>query len=66
MNYFKKKKDKKEAKQLLQAAKHARNMREDIADQRELETLRQAEDTFKYIIFIKTSKIMDRFFSIKR
>ena len=50
MNYFKKKKDKKEAKQLLQAAKHARNMREDIADQRELETLRQAEDTFKYII----------------
>lgn len=50
MNYFKKKKDKKEAKQLLQAVKHARNMREDIADQRELETLRQAEDTFKYII----------------
>ena len=50
MNYFKKQKDKKEAKQLLQAAKHARNMREDIADQRELETLRQAEDTFKYII----------------
>lgn len=49
MNFFKKHKEKKETKQLLQSAKHARNMREDIADQRELETLRQAEDTFRQI-----------------
>ena len=49
MNFFKKQKEKKESKQLLQSAKHARNMREDIADQRELETLRQAEDIFRHI-----------------
>ena len=49
MNFFKKQKEKKESKQLLQSAKHARNMREDIADQRELETLRQAEDMFRDI-----------------
>lgn len=49
MNFLRKRKAKKEAKQLLQSAKHARNMREDIADQRELETLRQAEDVFRQI-----------------
>ena len=49
MHFFKKQKEKKETKQLLHSAKHARNMREDIADQRELETLRQAEDTFRQI-----------------
>ena len=49
MNFFKKHKEKKETKQMLQSAKHARNMREDIADQRELETLRQAEDKLRQI-----------------
>ena len=49
MHFFKKQKEKKETKQVLQSAKHARNMREDIADQRELETLRQAEDMFRHI-----------------
>ncbi|MFL2859952.1 MAG: signal peptidase I [Pontiellaceae bacterium] len=49
MNFIKKRKEKKESKQLLQSAKHARNMREDIADQLELETLRQAEDMFRHI-----------------
>ena len=49
MNFFKKHKEKKESKQVLQSAQHARNMREDIADQRELETLRQAEDMFRHI-----------------
>lgn len=46
----KKRREAKEAKQLLQAAKHARNMREDIADARELETLRQAEEAFCEIL----------------
>lgn len=46
MMWAKKRREAKEAKQLLQAAKHARNMREDIADARELETLRQAEEAF--------------------
>ena len=49
MNFLRKRKAKKEAKHLLQSAKHARNMREDIADQRTLETLRQAEDVFRQI-----------------
>ena len=48
MHFFNKHKEKKRRSSCCNQP-HARNMREDIADQRELETLRQAEDMFRHI-----------------
>ena len=45
--FFKKRKQKKQYKELLNA-KHARNMREDIAKEEDLDDLEQAKAKFNY------------------
>ena len=49
MEFLAKRKLKKQLKEYLHAARHARHMREDIADPRDLEALRQAEEAVQKI-----------------
>ncbi len=48
-SYFKRKKLRKQLKECLHAARHARHMREDIADPKDIEALKQAEAVVREI-----------------